>query len=132
MAKPSIWIHTSREKLGYADGINLFFGALLGANLGTLGAIPLDDYVVLIGMLAGLVMALRAVTLSERRLYAFGMLAFCLAILVAFLFVPTLRPDGLAEADVNRLGATLIIWILVATSVEFYPTRGGGDDQADA
>ena len=123
---------TSREKLGYLDGINLFFGALLGANLGTLGTIPLGDYIVLIGVLAGLVMAIRAVSLSERRVYSLVMLALCIAVMACFLFVPPMQPEGLGQADLNRLGATLFVWVAVATAVEFYPTRDAAqpEDQA--
>ncbi|HKR24194.1 MAG TPA: hypothetical protein VJS15_02965 [Allosphingosinicella sp.] len=122
---------TGREKLGYIDGVNLFFGALLGANLGTLGAMPLTDYVVLIALLVALVMAIRTVSLSDRRLRALAMLAFCLAVFAAFLFVPGVQPEGFARSDLERLAATILVWVAVTTTVEFYPT-GGDEDQAGA
>lgn len=132
MGKARLLTQTSREKLGYLDGINLFFGALLGANLGTLGTMPLGDYIMLIAVLAGLVMAIRAVSLSDRRLYSIGMLAFCLAIMALFLFVPALQPEGLSGSDLDRLTATLLIWVATAVLVEFYPTRDAPapEDQA--
>ena len=130
MAKPSIWAQTKREKLGTIDGVNLFFGALLGANLGTLGSIRLYDYIYLIVLLAALVMAIRTVSLSERRPYALAMLAFCLAIVAAVLFIPGAQPEGLSRGDLDRLAATLDVWIVVTTGVEFAPTRDTDEDQA--
>ena len=123
MAKTSIWSQTKREKLGTIDGINLFFGALLGANLGTLGTMPLGEYVKLVALLAGLVMTIRLVSVSERRGYALGMLAFYLVLVASILFLPALQPDGLSANDLNRLAATLIIWVSATMLTEFYPIR---------
>ena len=118
----SIWIQTRREKTGTIDGINLFFGALLGANLGTIGALPLLEYAKLIMLLAGLVMTIRLVSVSERRLYALGTLALYIALMSGVLFLPGLKPDGLATEDLHRLVATRAIWVVVTMAVEFYPT----------
>ncbi len=130
MAMKPLFSHTRREKLGIIDGINLFFGALLGANLGTVGGMPLTDYVVLIALLASLVMAIRMTSVSERRLYAYVMLALCAAIFLAILLVPAARPDGLEEDDLNRLIATILIWIAATSAVDFYPDHDSGEDQA--
>ena len=128
--KPSIWSHSTREKLGIVDGINLFFGALLGANLGTVGAMPLSDYVQLIALLAGLVMAIRMAAVSERRRYAYATLVFLVAIFLAILLIPATRPTGLDPVDVNRLVATILIWVAATALVEFYPTYDTEEDQA--
>ena len=122
MGMTGIWTQTQREKLGTIDGINLFFGALLGANLGTLGTVPLDDYVKLVLLLVGLVVTIRIVSVSERRGYAYGLLVFYLGLAAAFFFVPAFQPEGLAEADLNRVVATLAVWVTVTTVVELYPT----------
>lgn len=118
----SIWIQTKREKIGTIDGINLFFGALLGANLGTLDTLPLAEYVKLIALLVGLVMTIRLVSVSERRWYALATLALYVALLLGVLFVPFLQPKGLPTSDLHRLAATLGIWVVVTMLVEFYPT----------
>ena len=123
MGRNSIWTFTRREKAGTIDGIGLFFGALLGANLGTLGALPLYEYVKLILLLAGMVVAIRMVSTSERRLYALGTLALYVGLVAAMLFLPGLKPEGLSEADLNRLVATLAVWLGATLLVEFYPTR---------
>jgi len=132
MAKASIWTQTKREKLGSVDGINLFFGALLGANLGTIGTLPLIEYVKIIVLLAGMVVAIRFVSVSERRLYAFATLGFYLAFVAGILFLPGFAPEGLAPTDLQRLAATLAVWLAATMFVEFYPTRPGPEDQAGA
>ena len=121
MAAKSLLTFTRREKLGTIDGLNLFFGALLGANLGTLGTVPLYDYVLLMTLLAGTVVAIRLVSTSERRWYALLTLALYAAVLVAVLLVPTLQPEGLSTGDLHRLIATLAVWLGFAMLVEFYP-----------
>ena len=132
MAKTPLWAQTKGEKLGTIDGINLFFGALLGANLGTLGTMPIGEYVKLVALLAGLVMTIRLVSVSERRGYALAMLAFYLLLVGLILFVPITRPAGLSSDDLYRLVATLLIWVGATMLTEFYPTRESPDDQAGA
>jgi predicted branched-subunit amino acid permease len=129
--KPSIWSHSKREKLGIVDGINLFFGALLGANLGTVNALPLPDYIELIALLAALIMAIRLASVSERRVYAYATLASLVAIVVLILLVPFTRPDGLGGADAQRLVATILIWVAATTLVEFYPSYEVEKDEAE-
>lgn len=128
MTKTSLWAQTKREKLGTIDGINLFFGALLGANLGTLDAMPLSEYVKLVALLGGLVMTIRLVSVSERRLYALGTLGFYLVLAGLVLFMPAWQPKGLSPSDLERLVATLGIWMTFTMLTEFYPTRQAQGD----
>ena len=118
----SIWKQTKAERLGSVDGFNLFFGALLGANLGTLGTVPLKDYVLLIILLAGTVAVLRMVSTSERRLYALGTLALYVGLLAMVFTDDRMTPKGLSDGDLNRLVATLAVWIQAVLIVEFAPT----------
>ena len=60
---------TSGGKAGAVDGLNLFFGALLGANLGTIQGMGAFYYVVFITLLAGMVMTVRMLSTSPRRTY---------------------------------------------------------------
>lgn len=119
----SLWTQTRREKLGAIDGLNLFFGALLGANLGTLDALPLGEYAKIVIMLAFGVAAIRIAATSERRVYAIASLAFYMAVLATLLLVPRFKPEGMSEADLQRLAATILIWVGTAMVFEFYPTR---------
>ena len=60
---------TSGGKTGAIDGLNLFFGALLGANLGSIQGMSLPYYVELIFLLAAVVMTVRMLSTSPRRTY---------------------------------------------------------------
>jgi hypothetical protein len=121
------WAQTRREKLGQVDGINLFFGALLGANLGTVGTMPLFDYVQIILLLSGMVMTIRMVASTDRRYRAAATVTLYVALVVAILLIPDLQPSGLSPADLQRLVATLAIWFAATMLVEFWPTREESD-----
>jgi hypothetical protein len=116
---------TSRERQGSMDGLGLFFGALLGANLGTVDQLPLYDYIQLIVLLAGTVMVVRIISTSERRIYALFTLAFYVFLIGAFLGVPAMRPDGLSADSAARLGATLAVWVIFVLFLEYWPTSAG-------
>jgi hypothetical protein len=114
---------TAGGKAGAIDGLNLFFGALLGANLGSMQHMHLFDYGQLIVLLAGTVMVLRMLSTSERRIYMFMTLAFYVAIMAAILLVPALQPKGMALDDLHRLVVTLGIWVLFVLASELSPIR---------
>ena len=114
---------TQRERMGSIDGVNLFFGALLGANLGTIGDLPLIDYIKLIMILAGTVVTLRVVSTSERRFYALATLGLYVFLVATYLAVPALRPENLSPDAAARLGSTLAVWILLVLTLEYWPVR---------
>ena len=111
------------RKKGALDGLNLFFGALLGANLGTLHELRLVTYIQLIVVLVGTVMALRMVSTSENRTREFLLLGCYLMALIALVVVPGLQPTGMSNGDLNRLVATLIIWVVMVLLLEVLPRR---------
>ena len=112
---------TPQEKQGTLDGMNLFFGALLGANLGTVGELPLVRYLMLIALLAGTVMTLRVFSTSERRHYALGLLALYAAIMILYLYGGFFTEHGLSFTDRDRLAVTLGVWLAAVLLVELYP-----------
>ena len=114
---------TDRERIGSIDGVNLFFGALLGANLGTIEQLPLGEYIKLIMILAGTVVTLRVVSTSERRGYALATLALYVFLVALILAMPALRPDGLSPEAAARLGATLAVWALLVLTLEYWPVK---------
>ena len=114
---------TQEERRGAIDGVSLFFGALLGANLGTVEQLPLGDYVQLIMILAGTVVTLRVVSTSERRGYALATLALYVFLVTLYLAVPRVRPEGLSADAAARMGATLAVWILLVLTLEYWPTK---------
>jgi hypothetical protein len=117
----SIFRQTHSDRAGGIDGLNLFFGALLGANLGTLEGLGLEDYVKLIVLLAGTVMTLRMVSVSERRRMVLATLAFYAVLLWAVFTVPDLQPEGLALNDLHKLVATIAIWVGAVLLIEYWP-----------
>ena len=110
---------TPGGKVGAVDGLNLFFGALLGANLGTMQALELRQYITLVILLAGTVMVLRMLSTSERRTYMLALVTFYAFVLGSVLtFIP---PKGVSPADLQRLAATLAIWVLCILGAELSP-----------
>jgi hypothetical protein len=119
----SLFVNTPGGKAGALDGLNLFFGALLGANLGTLDPLALGEYVKLVILLAGTVVTLRMVSTSERRLYVLLVLAIYAMLLVALVTIPGMQPEGMATGDLHRLVATLAVWMVFVLLSEFSPMR---------
>jgi hypothetical protein len=119
----SWFVSTEGGKAGAIDGLNLFFGALLGANLGTLDRLPLAEYVKLVILLAGTVMALRMISTSERRLMMLVVLGVYALLLVGMLVLPDLQPKGMRTDDLHRLIATLGVWVIFVLASELSPMR---------
>jgi hypothetical protein len=115
--------NTAGGKVGSIDGLNLFFGALLGANLGTMQSLALYQYVKLIIVLAGSVMVLRMISTAEDRRRVFAVLALYVLIVAGMLFIPTFAPEGLPDADLHKLVATLAVWLACVLLIEFSPVR---------
>ena len=116
---------TAGSKFGSIDGLNLFVGALLGANLGTMQALPLYQYVKLVVVLAGAVMVLRMISTAEDRRHVFAVLALYVFVVAGMLFIPAFAPKGLPESDLYKLIATLAVWLACVLVVEFSPIREG-------
>jgi predicted membrane channel-forming protein YqfA (hemolysin III family) len=123
--------NTAGGKAGSLDGMNLFFGALLGANLGTLEGVALSDYVMMILVLAGTVMTIRIISTSNDRRHALRLLALYVALFAAIFLLPGQRPEGMAADDFNRLAATLAIWVGCVLLIEFSPVRDEQPPEAD-
>ncbi|MEA3017866.1 MAG: hypothetical protein QOI38_2588 [Sphingomonadales bacterium] len=122
---------TSRgRREGAVDGLNLFFGALLGANLGTLDGLRLVSYVQLVTLLAGTVMALRVVSLSERLGRALVVLALYAAMLVMLATVPAFHPAGMALGDLHKLVATLALWVTFVVVIEIVTRKTAAEPDA--
>ena len=133
----SMFRYDARGKVGAIDGLNLFFGALLGANLGTLDRLRLVDYVQLAILLAGTVMAVRMVSTSEQRGLMLGVLSVYALLLVCLVLIPGAKPDAMALDDLHRLVATLAVWVIFILGIELSPLHQApapppDEDQASA
>jgi glucose dehydrogenase len=114
---------TRREQRSALDGVNLFFGALLGANLGSLNNLGLGEYAALVMLLAGAVITLRVFTTSERRGYAFMLLGLYIVVVSQFLLWPPRGLDGLSLADRQRIAVTMAIWLGTTLMTYYAPIR---------
>jgi hypothetical protein len=133
----SLFRNTAGGKAGAMDGLNLFFGALLGANLGTLDRLRLVEYIWLVAVLAGTVITVRMVSTSERRLAMLAVLGVYAAVLLALVLVPSFKPANMDVGDLHRLVATLAVWVLFVLGIELspvreIPARPADEDQASA
>lgn len=118
------------ERRAAFAGVNLFFGVLLGANLGSINIIPIADYVKMVILLSGSVMALYTIAVSTRPRLIWSLVIIYGALLAVTVAVPDLRPEGM-EAEMERIIATLAIWLTCLVIVRLTPqTTPTGDEQA--
>lgn len=113
---------TRAEQTSYRNTINLFFGALLGANLGTLNQLGLEDYITLVAVLMGSVMALQLVSAARSRRYAAVTISIYAGALLYTHLGSGIRPEGLAVAAFEKLTATLAVWLVAVAVIELTPT----------
>lgn len=130
LVRGSWFKQTPSERASYRNTLNLFFGALLGANLGTLADIGLRDYAIIVVLLAGLVMSMQLVSAARSRRYAFSLLAFYAGALAVGFGSGQLKPPGMSEADFSRLWATLGIWLGAIAVTELTPVVRPGHPAA--
>jgi hypothetical protein len=119
---------TEREYRANIDGLNIFFGAVLGFVLA--GSETLDNlwFGVLLAMTAGIVISILYITASEQRLgyslLALGLVASMGIWLEDFLPGPTSIPP--------KLQPCLLVWTLLTISVEFLPREKAETDRVTA
>jgi hypothetical protein len=123
------WTQTAREKQGMLDGINLFFGALIGANLGSLEGLSPRDYASLVVILAGAVIALRVFSTSERRGYAYLTLAAYSGFVALHLFGDDQTVNRIGIPNRDRLALTLGVWLVSIVLAELSPIRDRDSDR---
>jgi hypothetical protein len=116
------WLKNTRaERDAYRNGVSLFLGALLGANLGTLNGLALVDYATFMAALAAAVMALQGVGRARSRRYALVMIGMLLAILGLVYREISVARLGLPQADIDRLFITIAVWFAAALVIEMTP-----------
>ena len=121
--------YSGDERRATITGVNLFFSALLGANLGTLGDVPLDEYFQLIIILVGAVTAILTIAITRRRAMAIWS-GLAVALIVGVIaFLPGRRMGELAD-DFHRMAITLGVWLAMLLVVRFTP-EAERSEQAD-
>lgn len=109
--------YSATERKANIAAVNLFFSALLGASLGSMGALPLWDYGATIVLLVGAVGAIFTIAFSERPRMIVVMslaLGFMLTAVIA-------SPDLRIHDDMQRLALALIIWLAILLAIRISP-----------
>ena len=115
-----VFTQTHAERRASRQGLDIFFGALIGANLGTIDDMPLEDYASLVAMLAGAGMVLRNVGAARRGMTLVMVVAY-VGLLALLVLRPDIRPAGVGERDLLRVYVTLGAWLVGALVVELTP-----------
>ncbi len=115
---------TRGEKRAALTGINLFFGALIGANLGSLERLALRDYLLLIIVVSMIVLYLQLAPVARRR----GPHLINLALMVGGLFFLLMTDVGAAlfegrERPSPHLFVTICLWLVSVATIEVRPVR---------
>ncbi len=107
--------------------LNLFFSALLGANLGTMNEIPLPEYFKMVLLLVGAVTAILMIAVSELR----AMILRIVLVLVAVALLASLGQGG-TQREFNRLAITLAVWLGLLLLLRLSGFRGKDADEPSA
>ena len=113
---------TRTEKRASVNGLNLFFGALIGANLGSLEQLALGDYTLLISVICIIVLYIQLAPVARHRWVYVGFLV----VTVTMLYVILLTPYGMhffkdRPRPAPHLFVTICVWLVSVAYVELRP-----------
>ena len=119
---------TSAEQRATLTGINLFFGALLGANLGTIGALPLVRYAILVAVLGGAAINILIIATSRSWWKIIGAACANAVAFIAILLNTKYHPPG-SEDQVQRIAVTMAVWLAFLLVARLSPLAAEADTQ---
>jgi len=119
------------ERRACVLGMNLFFGALLGANIASFNELPLKDYVLLTSLIGGAVMGLFTIAVSRRPYMVWMTILTYAVVLALFVYDPALRPAG-KEQEFSRIAVTLGIWMAFIVLLRFTPSTDPSPSREEA
>lgn len=112
---------TLAEKRAALNGVSLFFGALIGANLGMTTGMPLRDYALIVAVVCTLILYLYIAPVARRRLSA----VVILLALLGGLYLLLIHDLGAAAFDGARpsphIFITICFWVASTLVVELRP-----------
>ena len=113
---------TRAEKRASINGLNLFFGALIGANLGSLENLALRDYTLIVTMVCVTVLYIQLAPVARQR----WLYVAILVVYVGVLYLLLLAPAGLQvfkdrARPQPHLFVTICLWLLSVAYVELRP-----------
>ena len=107
---------SEREYRANLDGMNIFFGAVLGIVLGGTEAMAPLKFAGLLAMSAGMVVSILYISSSRHRL------AYAAVAVILIALLPRLLSDMFEPGEVSaHLQPTLAVWVAMVIGVEFVP-----------
>jgi len=112
---------TVAEKRAALNGVSLFFGALIGANLGMTTGMPLRDYALIVAVVCTLILYLYIAPVARRRLSAVAILSA----LLGGLYLLLIHDIGAVAFDGARptphIFVTICFWVASTLVIELRP-----------
>ena len=119
-------VQTADEKRAASSGMSLFFGALIGANLGTTAQMALGDYVLVIAVVCLIILYIHLAPVAQKRWKSLAHLTA----LVCGLYVLLVHPVGAnvfaGERPSAQIFATICLWLTSIAMIELRPVAQGG------
>lgn len=106
---------TQREYEATINALNIFFGAIIGVSLGNITEIPLQDYMVLLVVIATMVSSILMVTYTHRPLWNSIVLT---VVFLAAWYAESDSSDQMIDFP-DRVLPTLSVWAGMAIMTEF-------------
>lgn len=111
------------EKRAALNAVSLFFGALLGANLGTIEQLALRDYALIVAVISLIVLYIHLAPVARKR---WSNLAYLL-VLIGGLYILLMHASGTAFFDGPRpsphIFVTICFWVASLVVVELRPVQ---------
>ena len=115
---------TRAEKRAASNGLNLFFGALIGANLGSLENLELRDYALVVSMVCVIVLYIQLAPVARQRWLYLAILASYVGVLYVLLLAPGgLHPFHDRPRPQPHLFVTICLWLLCVAYIELRPVE---------
>jgi hypothetical protein len=112
--------YPENERRATGAGVNLFFSALLGANVGMMNDLPLNDYFKMILLLTGAVTSVFTIAVSERRSVIWSSGAALAIILVGMGAAFPMVAEA-SRQQFYRLIMTIAVWLAMLLILRFTP-----------
>ncbi|WP_108810774.1 hypothetical protein [Sphingorhabdus sp. Alg231-15] len=106
---------TQREYEATINALNIFFGAIIGVSLGNITEIPLQDYIMLLVVIATMVSSILMVTYTHRPLWN----SLVLAVIFLAAWYAESDSSGQLIDFPDRVLPTLSVWAAMAIMTEF-------------
>ena len=126
LGKTGLGKMTASEYQANLNGLNMFFGAVLGFVLTGTETLNTWQFGFVLMMLASAVISILFISSSKSRL-AYSIYALIIALTLPELIDFMLKGDGLVP---EKIRPTLVVWTLMTTLVEFWGRERDKPEQA--